>query len=268
VTLFDTGDLDRAAPIEGPLVRLRATVAYDGGGFHGFAANPGVKTVAGTLATTFERILGHPVRIVCAGRTDAGVHGWGQVISFDTRDDDALDLLAVQRKVNRVCGPQIVLRELERASVDFDARRAARARRYRYTVVNRLVPDPFLAATAWHVPEPLDLGAMRLASDPLIGEHDFSAFCRPPRGVENYTMVRRVLSATWVDLGEGVLRFEIEATSFCQQMVRSVVGLLVEIGLGKRTAADVLTVIRSRDRGRAAAGLAPPNGLCLWSVTY
>jgi tRNA pseudouridine38-40 synthase len=268
LTLFDP-DVDEAAPLEGPLLRLRATVAYDGGGFHGFAANPGVKTVAGTLATTLGRVLGHPVRLVCAGRTDAGVHGWGQVISFDTQEPaEVLDLEAILRKVNRVCGPSVVLRDLVVADPQFDARRSAKARHYRYTIVNRAVPDPFLAKTAWHVAEPLDLAVMRLACDPLIGEHDFSAFCRVPRGVDAYTMVRRVLYARWVDLGDDTLRFEIGASSFCQQMVRSVVGLLVDVGRGKRTAADVLTVRRSTDRAQHGANIAPAHGLCLWSVDY
>jgi tRNA pseudouridine38-40 synthase len=267
VTLFDP-EVDEAAPLEGPLLRLRATVAYDGGGFHGFAANPGVKTVAGTLATTFGRVLGHPVRLTCAGRTDAGVHGWGQVISFDVRDrDDGVDLEALQRKVNRVCGPQVVVRELTVAPEGFDARRSALARHYRYTIVNRPVPDPFRASTAWYVDQPLDLSAMRLACDPLIGEHDFSAFCRVPRGVDTFTMVRRVLYASWVDLGDGLLRFDIGASSFCQQMVRSVVGLLTDVGRGKRTAGEVLAVLRSGDRSQGA-NIAPAHGLCLWQVDY
>src|SRR5207253_1157831 len=99
------------------------------------------------------------------------------------------------------------------------------------------------------------------------GEHDFSSFCRVPRGVDQYTMVRRVTEAQWVDLGEGLLRFEIEASSFCQQMVRSVVGFLVDVGRGRRKAGELAGVIRARDRAQAAT-LAPAHGLCLWEVRY
>src|SRR5262245_26572828 len=117
------------------------TVAYDGRGFRGFAAQPGdTKTVGGSLIKALERVLGHPVTLTCAGRTDTGVHGWGQVVSFDARED-GLDLDRVQRSVNRQCGPAIVVRDLALAP-GFDARRSAKARTYRYTVVNHEVADP------------------------------------------------------------------------------------------------------------------------------
>ena len=256
-------------------MRVRATVAYDGSAFHGFAAQPGVKTVAGTLVTTLERVLRHPVAITCAGRTDAGVHGWGQVISFDASlrrsGDDRFDAAKLRSAVNGLCGPTIVLREVAVADrADFDARFDATARRYRYTVLNREVPDPFLAATSWHVPQPLDLARMQAACDPLIGEHDFSSFCRRPKDQSDVSLVRRVLSAHWERdgaPGEGVLRFWIEATAFCHQMVRSITGTLVDVGLGKRTAADVLAALRAKDRSTAGP-VAPPHGLCLWEVVY
>jgi tRNA pseudouridine38-40 synthase len=243
------------------------TVAYDGRGFHGFAAQPGdLRTVAGALTDALGRHLHHPVKLVAAGRTDAGVHAWGQVVSFDA-DPERLDPAALQGALNRFLAPAIVVRSLEVAPDDFDARRSARSRRYRYTVLNRDVPDPFLAATTWHVPEPLDVAAMRLACDPLIGEHDFSAFCRLPRRTEGVSMVRRVLDASWSALGDGLVRFEVEASSFCHQMVRSVVGLMVAVGRGRRRAGEVAGVVRSRDRA-AAPNLAPAHGLCLWEVRY
>lgn len=246
------------------------TVAYDGGAFHGFAAQPGIKTVGGTLATTLERVLRHPVELVCAGRTDAGVHGWGQVVSFDAAME-RFDPEKVRAAVNGLCGPAIVVRDAAIADrPGFSARFDARARRYRYTVVNRTVPDPFLATTAWHVSQPLDLVRMQAACDPLIGEHDFTSFCRRPKGEPGTSMVRRVLNARWERdeaAGEGVLRFWIEATAFCHQMVRSVTGTLVDAGLGKRTAADVVSALRAKRRS-AAGPVAPPHGLCLWEVGY
>lgn len=237
-------------------------VAYDGRAFHGFAAQPAQRTVGGALAEVIGRHLRHPVELVCAGRTDTGVHAWGQVVTFDARPD--VDLAALQRAANRTLGPAVAVREADVAPAGFDARRSATWRRYRYQVDNRPVGSPFLAATAWHVEAPLDLAAMRLACDPLIGEHDFSSFCRrPPQG----SLVRRVHDARWDDAGDGLLRFEIAASSFCHQMVRSVVGTLVEMGLGKRRPGEMSGIIRARDR-RAAGQLAPPHGLCLWEVGY
>jgi tRNA pseudouridine38-40 synthase len=238
-------------------------VAYDGSGYHGFALQPGVPTVAGAICAALERALRHTVELTCAGRTDAGVHAWGQVISFEARAD--AEPVALQRALNRALRPAIVVREASVAPEGFDARRSATGRAYRYTVRNDPVADPFSARTAWQVSEPLDLPAMRLACDPLIGEHDFSSFCRRPPG--QASLVRRVRDARWVAQDGSTIRFEIEASSFCHQMVRSVVGMMVDIGLGKKTAGDVAHILRSRAR-QAAGQIAPPHGLCLWEVSY
>ncbi len=240
------------------------TVAYDGTGFHGFAANPGVVTVGGTLGEAVAKVLGHAVQLTCAGRTDTGVHAWGQVVHFDTPSTP--DLVDLQRSVNKMLAPAVVVLEVAVAPPGFDARRSATGRRYRYTVLNRAWPDPFLASTAWHVEDPLDLRAMALACDPIIGSHDWSAFCRRPPG-EGASLVRVVRDARWVDVGGGVLRFDIEASSFCQQMVRSLVGTLVAVGRGKKRAGELSSIIRSGDRSLAGQP-APPHGLCLWEVRY
>lgn len=239
-------------------------VAYVGAGFHGFAAQPGMRTVAGVLVAAIERSLRHTVELVCAGRTDAGVHAWGQVVTFDARSD--VDLAGLHRALNRALRPHVVIRAAAVVPEDFDARRSATGRRYRYTVLNRPLPDPFWAPTAWHVEPPLDLRSLRLACDPLYGEHDFGSFCRRPPAPGG-SSVRKVRDADWIDLGDGLLRFEIEASSFCQQMVRAVVGTMVEIGTGKRRAGEMAGILRARDRS-AAGQLAPPHGLCLWEVTY
>jgi len=250
-------------------VRVRMTVAYDGSAFRGFAANRGVTTVGGTLTDAIERVLGHRIELTCAGRTDAGVHGWGQVVSFDA-PSSALALADLQRSVNRLCGPAIVVRDAVVAAPDFDARFSARARVYRYTILNRPVGDPFLARTSWHITAPLDLRLLRLACDPFIGSHDFSAFCRAPKvapGRPPASLVRRVIDARWDELDDGVIRFQIEASAFCHQMVRSIVGTLVEAGSGRRVVGELASVLRSHDRQQAGQ-LAPPHGLCLWEVKY
>jgi tRNA pseudouridine38-40 synthase len=230
VTLFGEEDVDATAP-SGPSLRVRLTVAYDGGGFRGFAEQKTVPTVGGALRAALEKVLGHAVELTCAGRTDAGVHAWGQVVTFDAFGED-VDLELLQRSINKMLGPAIVVREAMVAAADFDARRSALGRRYRYTVWNAPVLDPFSAAIAWHVEHPLDLRAMQLACDPLIGEHDFQSFCRQPTGQAPGPLTRRVASAGWVDLEDGRLRFDIEANAFCHQMVRALVGSLVEVGMG------------------------------------
>ncbi len=259
---------DTPPPDAAPTVRVRMTVAYNGRGFHGFATQPGdLPTVAGTLSAALARRLGHPVTLVAAGRTDAGVHAHGQVVSFDAAAD-RFEPVGLQKSVNRSLSPAIVVRAAEAAAPDFDARRSARSRSYRYTILNQPFPDPFWAPTAWHVTEPLDLGAMRLACDPLIGEHDFTSFCRVPRRMfVEANMVRRVIDARWVRVDDDVVRFEIVASAFCHQMVRSLVGFMVAVGAGRRRAGDMAGALRACDRS-AAPHLAPAHGLCLWEVGY
>ncbi|MBC8364578.1 MAG: tRNA pseudouridine(38-40) synthase TruA [Actinobacteria bacterium] len=250
-------------------MRVRATVAYDGGPFHGFAVNLDIRSVAGDLNDALSRIVGTDVVVTCAGRTDRGVHAVGQVISFDVPNDTDLD--RVRRSVNGLCGPSVAIRDLERTDDDFDARFGATGRTYRYRVLNRRDPDPFLASTAWHVTDPLDVSAMQSAADHLVGEHDFTSFCKRRKvapGTVEPTLVRRIESAEWRRPDdEGLLEFVIAGRAFCHQMVRSIVGTLVEVGRGLRPAADLPVVLAAKDR-RAAASPAPPRGLVLWSVRY
>jgi tRNA pseudouridine38-40 synthase len=256
--------------------RLRLTISYDGVGFRGFAVQPGQRTVAGALADAIAVIVGHRVELVCAGRTDAGVHAKGQVVHVDVRE--GVDRARLIRSVNTLLKPTVVVRSAEVAPPGFDARRSARARRYRYLILEDETPDPLLAPLAWHVPGPLDLRAMASAADALLGEHDFRAFCRRVPGTEVGTPIRRrVLDARFTDIpvrpgelgpGARLLRFDISATSFCHQMVRSVVGALVEVGRGRRRAADVNWLLQSGDRSRVGGVIAPPHGLCLVGVDY
>lgn len=269
MSLFSDEELSAPPAPSGPVVRVRMTVAYLGTGFHGFAVQKsGVRTVAGELVAAIQKVVGTPVEVTVAGRTDAGVHGWGQVVSLDLPAE--VDLEALQRSLNKMLGPAVVVRSIDQGPEGFDARRWATARSYRYTVVNRPLPDPFLAHLAWHIEEPLDVRAMQLACDPLIGEHDFTSFCKkPPSSTIGAppSMTRRVHDARWIDLGDGVLRFEIEASAFCHQMVRSIVGTMVAVGRGKKKAGDMAWIIRAKDRSLAASP-APAHGLVLWSVTY
>ena len=249
---------------------MRMVVAYDGAPFRGFALNDGVRTVLGELTTAVSTVVREPVALTGAGRTDAGVHGWGQVVSGDLPADTDVDGLV--RRVNKLCAPALAVRTAQWTTADFDARFSAAWRQYRYDIWNAPTPNPLLAARAWFVPQPLRLWAMQAACDPLLGEHDFASFCRRPRpvdGQEPPSLVRRVLSARWRDVdGDGtLLRFEIRANAFCHQMVRAIVGTLVDVGQGKGSPGDIRGVLVARDRD-AAGQVAPPHGLVLWEVGY
>jgi tRNA pseudouridine38-40 synthase len=268
--------------------RWRLLVAYDGAAFRGFAVQPEVPTVAGALRQALERTarLSEPPLLTCAGRTDAGVHARGQVVHVDL-PPIPYDGAGLARAINRQLAPEIVVRRAEEVGREFDARRSATGRTYRYLVWNAPEPDPLLAPIAWHVSDALDLVAMRTASDVLLGSHDFRSFCRRPPGTdESEPIVRRVTRVSWsVDDGpeaadaEGVqgvdappatarlLRFDISANSFCHQMVRSLVASLVDVGRGKGNAAVLLERLRAASR-QSMPEPAPAEGLCLVSVDY
>lgn len=252
--------------------RARLTIAYDGAPFHGFAENADVRTVMGDLRAAMETVCRTPLELFGAGRTDAGVHAWSQVVSGDLPATTDLDGLAT--RVTKICAPAIVVRDATWAAPDFHARFSARWREYRYHVLNSPTPHPLAGATAWHVAAPLRLWAMQAAADAIVGEHDFAAFCRRPKVPDDQpqpSLTRRVLAARWraIDDDErpGLLRFEIRANAFCHQMVRSVVGTLVDVGAGKLTPGDIRPILVSGDRQRAGQ-VAPPHGLCLWRVSY
>ena len=247
-------------------MQVKLVVAYDGTDFSGFAAQPNqphVRTVGGVLQDAIAKVLRRDVELACAGRTDAGVHAWGQVVSFASAAD--VDPARLRASLNGMLGPEVVVRSVELTSDAFDARHSAKWRHYRYTIINRPVPDPFRDRFTWWVPEPLDLHALYLAADPFVGAHDFASFCR--KGPAGSTTMRTVLRSQWVDEGDGALRYEIRANAFCWQMVRSIVGTLVDVGIGRRRPGDVMGIIRAAQRD-AAGQVAPPRGLMLWEVGY
>jgi tRNA pseudouridine38-40 synthase len=264
VTLFDAPAVQAGVVASEP-AKVKLVVAYDGTDFSGFAEqrNQPIRTVGGVLGETIAKVLRHDVELTCAGRTDAGVHAWGQVVTFPAAP--GIDVARLQSSVNSMLGPEVVVRTCELVEPGFDARHGALWRRYHYTILNRPVTDPFRDRFVWHVADPLDLRALRLAADPFIGQRDFSAFCR--KGPDGSSRTRRVYESRWLDEGDGVLRYEIRANAFCWQMVRALVGIQVEIGQGKRRPGDLMAILRSGDRN-VAGQPAPPRGLCLWDVGY
>lgn len=238
----------------------RLDLAYDGEGFHGFARQPGVRTVQGEVERALARVLRCEVTTSGAGRTDAGVHARRQVMSFHL--DGPVDTGRLARSLESLLGAEVAVLALAEAPEGFDARFSARSRSYRYRVLDGPRPDPLLRRTAWHVPGPLDLIPMNRAAGHFVGEHDFSSFCRASGG----DMVRRVLEAGWAREGDLVV-FSVVAASFCHQMVRSAAGFCVDAGRGRVDPDTVPAVLAARDRA-AARPIAPPQGLILWEVGY
>jgi tRNA pseudouridine38-40 synthase len=240
----------------------RLDLGYDGSGFHGYAAQAGLRTVQSVLEEALFRITG-PVRTVVAGRTDAGVHARSQVVSFVCEKE--LDEDRTARSLNKMVRDEIVVRGCRKVPDDFDARFSALSRTYRYRVANEPVLDPLIRHMVWHVRYKLDLGRMNSAARHFIGLHDFASFCRKADG---RSTERNVMRLAWErDLSDGHLVFEIIASSFCRHMVRSLVAVCVDAGRGKLEPDAVPDIIAVRDRN-ASCGAAPPQGLTLWDVAY
>jgi len=245
----------------GPSRRLRLVVAYDGGPFSGFARQRDRRTVQGALEAALSRLAKQPVRTVGAGRTDAGVHARGQVVHADV--PARLDPERVRRALNGGLGPAIVVGEAAWAPPGFDARLSARRRTYVYRVDDSGHPDPLLRGFVLAWPRPLSVPRMREAARPLVGEHDFVAFCRSRAGA---TTTRRLRSVT-VRRSGGLVEVRMVADAFCWQMVRSIVGHLLQVGDGRRDPASTAAVLAGGDR-LAVGTVAPAHGLVLESVTY
>jgi tRNA pseudouridine38-40 synthase len=244
------------------LRRLRLDLAYDGGPFSGFARQRGLDTVQGRLEAALERLAGHPVTTVGAGRTDTGVHARGQVVHADV--PPRLDPGRVRQSLNAICGPAIVVATAAWAPPGFHARFSARRRRYVYRIDDSGSPDPLLRGMVLRWKRPLDLDRMAAAAAPLVGEHDFASFCRAREGA---TTTRRLRSVEVTRSPEGLVEVEVTADAFCHQMVRSIVGFLLTVGDGRRDPATAPAVLAAADRS-AVSEVAPPHGLVLESVSY
>jgi len=253
-------------------VRLRIDIAYDGGDFHGWAAQPGLRTVQGELEAALATVLRRPeVSTVCAGRTDSGVHARGQVVHLDVGDDTLVSAAgraggepaaAVARRLNGVLQPDLRVRRVVAAATGFDARFSALWRRYAYRVCDG-VPDPLTRGHVLTWPRPLDAEAMGEASRCLLGLHDFAAFCRQREGA---TTVRTLLDLAWVRDGD-LLTGTVRGDAFCHHMVRSLVGALLAVGEGRR-AVDWPGEVLAAGLRDPAVTVVPPHGLTLEEVGY
>jgi tRNA pseudouridine38-40 synthase len=240
---------------------VRLDLAYDGTDFRGWARQPRHRTVEGVLEDALETVIQERPRLSVAGRTDAGVHARGQVASFSASLD--VDVDRIQRAVNGMLAPEVVVVRASNVPQGFDARRSATAREYRYRISTAPVPDPFTARFAWHRPRELSVPAMRRAARDLVGEHDFASFCRAPQNGPTIRRLERLAISRRGDALEIVAR----ANGFLHQMVRSLVGTIVAVGEGRIDPGTMRAVLSARDR-RAAGSLAPPHGLTLERVVF
>lgn len=263
-------------------MRLRIDLAYDGSGFHGWAAQPGLRTVQGeveqALAVALRRrtptgeLLRVPV--VCAGRTDTGVHARGQVLHVDTIAEELAasagrspepPLEALQRRLAGILPADVVVRRVVEAADGFDARFSATWRRYVYRVADRPASvDPLTRSHVLAWSRPLSLDVLAEASAPLLGLHDFAAFCKQREGA---TTVRTLLDLSWVRRPDGVLEATVRADAFCHSMVRALVGCLLATGEGRRPVDWPAAVLASASRSPEVT-VAPAHGLTLEEVAY
>ena len=241
-------------------MNYRLDFSYDGTSFFGYAIQPDLRTVQGELEEALTKVLG-PIATQVAGRTDAGVHAHNQVVSVSSERGTLPGVL--QRALNRMLGPEIVVSALVAADESFHARYSALSRTYRYFILNRKLPDPFRDRIRWHYRYPLDVDRMNAAIQLLAGERDFSSFCRSAEGKSS---VRELREAKWTAEEDEVV-LQITANSFCHQMVRSLVRECVEVGRGNSEPSDVAAVADAHDR-TLARGVAPARGLFLWKVDY
>ena len=250
--------------------RLKLTVSYDGTRFVGWQRQAEGESIQGALEHALARFEGRPVVVHGAGRTDAGVHALGQVASASVTC--AHETAAIARGLNVQLPGDIRVRQLEEAASDFHARFSARSKSYRYVLRIMPVASPFDRAYAWHLPEPLDLEAMQAAAATVVGTHDFVAFqstgSDPNGTVRTVTRSELIALRPWLGCDtEAVVAYEIEGNGFLRHMVRALVGTLVDIGRGRRTAASMAALLAGGTR--ATAGVtAPAHGLFLVRVNY
>jgi tRNA pseudouridine38-40 synthase len=243
---------------------FKLTLAYDGTSYSGWQSQPGQLTLQDMLERALADITSESIRVVASGRTDAGVHAFGQVVSF--RSQTALEPAVLQRALNAELPHDMAVLSVVEVPAEFHAISSARRKRYRYQIEDGPIRDVFNRRYCWHVHGRLDVQAMHRAAQALVGRHDFSSF--ETSGSERESSVRTVyeLSATRPVGGESVV-LEIEADGFLYNMVRVIVGTLVEVGQGKRPEAWPAEVLQACDR-RAAGRTAPPEGLFLVRVDY
>lgn len=249
----------------GSLRTFKLTIAYDGTNYAGWQRQLGVDTIQARLEAAVAEIEGNHVTVHGAGRTDSGVHALGQVASFQI--DHGITTSALRRALNAKLPEDIRVREVETVSGLFHARFNARCKSYRYRINRATIPNPMENRFAWHIGDALDLAVMRRAAVALIGRHDFKSFQTATSGAELKTTVRTVFAIEIHLKPEQIVTIDVVGDGFLRYMVRTIVGTLVEVGLGRREATEMPDVLLAKSRDLAGP-TAPALGLCLVSVVY
>ncbi|GGE54623.1 tRNA pseudouridine synthase A 1 [Pullulanibacillus camelliae] len=245
------------------MARLKCVIAYDGTRFSGYQVQPNQRTVQEELEAALKRMhKGKAIRVTASGRTDAGVHAVGQTIHFDSP-------LAIPeenwcRALNTLLPDDILIKQAQGVADDFHARFDVSQKEYRYRILNRKEADLFRRFYTYHVPDILDIQAMREATTHIIGTHDFSAFCAA--GTQVVDKVRTVYDVRIEQQGDELV-IAMVGSGFLYQMVRIAVGNLLAVGQGKAPPAAIAAILETKDRRKAFA-TAPPQGLYLWEVGY
>ncbi len=242
--------------------RIRLLLQYHGAAYNGWQVQPGQPTVQGAVEAAVARIEGAPVAVTASGRTDAGVHALAQVAHFDTARPHSTDTW--QKALNANLPSDIAVLSADRVADGFHARFSAVGKHYRYRILNREARCPFRKDRSWHLPRPIDVAAMSDAAAHLVGEHDFSSFRASGCGARS--PVRRLDRITIVRERDEVV-FDLFGGGFLKQMVRNLVGTLIQVGLRVQPPEWVARVRDARDRTRAGE-TAPAWGLTLVSVDY
>jgi tRNA pseudouridine38-40 synthase len=240
---------------------FRLDIEYDGSGFAGWARQPGVRTVQAELEAALETVLREPVALTVAGRTDAGVHAWGQVASFAAAAIPG-DLV---RRLNGITAADVAVTAATPAAAGFDARNDATSRSYRYRLFTRRPSSPFERGRSLWWPHRMDRPGLDACAAALLGRHDFTAFT--PSQTDHVHFEREIFAAAWEDQPGDILAFSVTADAFMRSMVRILVGTMLEVASSRRTVESFVALLGGASRPEAGE-TAPPHGLYLESVSY
>ncbi len=241
---------------------IKLTLSYDGTAYHGFQRQNKVIAVQNVLESVLEKLCKDSIELAAAGRTDAGVHAYEQVVNFFT--DGTIPLKNIAYAANRLLPDDIVIMKAEETDKDFSALHCVKSKIYIYKVYESTLPSPFLSKYSWHINKPLDLDLMKKALTYIEGEHDFSSFRSV--GGNDTSSVREIYEASCVREGDMYV-FKFWGSGFLYHMVRNIMGLVVNIGLKRVSVDDVPNIIAAKNRALAGK-MAPANGLYLWKVYY
>ena len=242
---------------------IKLLIEYDGTNYHGWQVQPNALTVQEVIEQKIEIMTRQRIHVIASGRTDAGVHALGQVANFKTESSIPVD--GFRRGLNSLLPPDIIIKSAEEADVQFHAQYGAKRKTYLYKILNDEIPSAIHRNYSWHMPRPLDVQRMQEVSRALLGKQDFSSFqgAKP----DSDDPVRNVMHAEWWVRDQTFLTFTIEANGFLRNMVRNIVGTLVDVGKGKICGEEFREILKARDR-RQAGMTATPQGLFLVEVKY